>query len=279
MNTKTKKVIYYMVIVALFTALSFVGTYVHIPIGTSKVHLGNFVCILAGLLCGGLVGGISGSLGMGLNDILSSYGPDTFIRTFIVKFFLGFISGVLFRYLVKKEKKITHRFYYLSGFFLITFVTLLILYLTKGSAIQMDEKRKFTISIILLSLLGAMSLFFLIIQLFLKKFNNVQHYVLYVASIGSIINILLEFILKIPFKVWFASLTWEGSAIYAISSLPSALITCVITTLFVTLIYVPLYTATQKINRLNDIYENIQRITNIELIKNENENENIPTEE
>ena len=264
MHNASKKVLYNMVIIALFTALTFVGTYVQIPLGTSKVHLGNFVCILAGLLCGGLVGGISGSLGMGLNDLLSGYGPDTYIRSFIVKFLLGFIAGALFRYLIKKEKKITYRFYFISGAFLITFITLLVLYLTKGEVIQMDAKRKFTISILLLSLLAVMSVFFFVIQLFVKKINLVQRYVLYVASIASIFNITLEFLIKIPFKVWMASLTWEGATIYAVSSLPSSLITCIVTTLFVTFIYIPLYTATQKINRLNDVYENIQKITSLE---------------
>lgn len=264
MRNASKKVLYNMVIIALFTALTFVGTYVQIPLGTSKVHLGNFVCILAGLLCGGLVGGISGSLGMGLNDLLSGYGPDTYIRSFIVKFLLGFIAGALFRYLIKKEKKITYRFYFISGAFLITFITLLVLYLTKGEVIQMDAKRKFTISILLLSLLAVMSVFFFVIQLFVKKINLVQRYVLYVASIASIANITLEFLIKIPFKVWMASLTWEGATIYAVSSLPSSLITCIVTTLFVTFIYIPLYTATQKINRLNDVYENIQKITSLE---------------
>ena len=264
MHNASKKVLYNMVIIALFTALTFVGTYVQIPLGTSKVHLGNFVCILAGLLCGGLVGGISGSLGMGLNDLLSGYGPDTYIRSFIVKFLLGFIAGALFRYLIKKEKKITYRFYFISGAFLITFITLLVLYLTKGEVIQMDEKRKFTISILLLSLLAVMSVFFFVIQLFVKKINLVQRYVLYVASIASIANITLEFLIKIPFKVWMASLTWEGATIYAVSSVPSSLITCIVTTLFVTFIYIPLYTATQKINRLNDVYENIQKITSLE---------------
>ena len=264
MHNASKKVLYNMVIIALFTALTFVGTYVQIPLGTSKVHLGNFVCILAGLLCGGLVGGISGSLGMGLNDLLSGYGPDTYIRSFIVKFLLGFIAGALFRYLIKKEKKITYRFYFISGAFLITFITLLVLYLTKGEVIQMDEKRKFTISILLLSLLAVMSVFFFVIQLFVKKINLVQRYVLYVSSIASIANITLEFVIKIPFKVWMASLTWEGATIYAVSSLPSSLITCIVTTLFVTFIYIPLYTATQKINRLNDVYENIQKITSLE---------------
>lgn len=264
MHNASKKVLYNMVIIALFTALTFVGTYVQIPLGTSKVHLGNFVCILAGLLCGGLVGGISGSLGMGLNDLLSGYGPDTYIRSFIVKFLLGFIAGALFRYLLKKEKKITYRFYFISGAFLITFITLLVLYLTKGEVIQMDAKRKFTISILLLSLLAVMSVFFFVIQLFVKKINLVQRYVLYVASIASIANITLEFLIKIPFKVWMASLTWEGATIYAVSSLPSSLITCIVTTLFVTFIYIPLYTATQKINRLNDVYENIQKITSLE---------------
>ena len=264
MHNASKKVLYNMVIIALFTALTFVGTYVQIPLGTSKVHLGNFVCILAGLLCGGLVGGISGSLGMGLNDLLSGYGPDTYIRSFIVKFLLGFIAGALFRYLIKKEKKITYRFYFISGAFLITFITLLVLYLTKGEVIQMDAKRKFTISILLLSLLAVMSVFFFVIQLFVKKINLVQRYVLYVASMASIFNITLEFLIKIPFKVWMASLTWEGATIYAVSSLPSSLITCIVTTLFVTFIYIPLYTATQKINRLNDVYENIQKITSLE---------------
>lgn len=264
MHNTSKKVLYNMVIIALFTALTFVGTYVQIPLGTSKVHLGNFVCILAGLLCGGLVGGISGSLGMGLNDLLSGYGPDTYIRSFIVKFLLGFIAGALFRYLIKKEKKITYRFYFISGAFLITFITLLVLYLTKGEVIQMDAKRKFTISILLLSLLAVMSVFFFVIQLFVKKINLVQRYVLYVASMASIANITLEFLIKIPFKVWMASLTWQGATIYAVSSLPSSLITCIVTTLFVTFIYIPLYTATQKINRLNDVYENIQKITSLE---------------
>ena len=264
MHNASKKVLYNMVIIALFTALTFVGTYVQIPLGTSKVHLGNFVCILAGLLCGGLVGGISGSLGMGLNDLLSGYGPDTYIRSFIVKFLLGFIAGALFRYLIKKEKKITYRFYFISGAFLITFITLLVLYLTKGEVIQMDAKRKFTISILLLSLLAVMSVFFFVIQLFVKKINLVQRYVLYVASMASIANITLEFLIKIPFKVWMASLTWQGATIYAVSSLPSSLITCIVTTLFVTFIYIPLYTATQKINRLNDVYENIQKITSLE---------------
>ena len=276
MNNTSKKVLYNMVIIALFTALTFVGTYVQIPLGTSKVHLGNFVCILAGLLCGGLVGGISGSLGMGLNDLLSGYGPDTYIRSFIVKFLLGFIAGALFRYLIKKEKKITYRFYFISGAFLITFITLLVLYLTKGEVIQMDAKRKFTISILLLSLLAVMSVFFFVIQLFVKKINLVQRYVLYVASIASIFNITLEFLIKIPFKVWMASLTWEGATIYAVSSLPSSLITCIVTTLFVTFIYIPLYTATQKINRLNDVYENIQKITSLE---NENKEDVVSEQE
>ena len=264
MRNGSKKVLYNMVIIALFRALTFFGTDLQIPLGTSKVHLGNFVCILAGLLCGGLVGGISGSLGMGLNDLLSGYGPDTYIRSFIVKFLLGFIAGALFRYLIKKEKKITYRFYFISGAFLITFITLLVLYLTKGEVIQMDAKRKFTISILLLSLLAVMSVFFFVIQLFVKKINLVQRYVLYVASMASIANITLEFLIKIPFKVWMVSLTWEGATIYAVSSLPSSLITCIVTTLFVTFIYIPLYTATQKINRLNDVYENIQKITSLE---------------
>ena len=271
--SKSKKILYNMVLIALFSALSFVGTYIAIPIGTSKVHLGNFVCILAGLLCGGLIGGLSGSLGMGLNDLLSGYGVDTCIRTLIVKFILGLFAGLLFRYFLKKEKNINYLFFIISFIFLILFITFLTLYLAKGEVIDLGKK-KLSISIILISLLGVMFAFFLIIQIFIYKINKIQKYVLASVSLASLLNVVLEFLLKIPFKVLMANMTWEQSFIYALSSLPGALITSIVTSIIVTCIYLPLYEGTKRFNKLNNLNDMILDITTYKKESSPNNEEN-----
>ena len=260
---KNRKTIYYIILTAMFTALTFVGTYVSIPLGISKIHLGNFVCIIAGLLCGGLIGGISGAFGMGLNDILSSYGPDTIIRTFIVKFIVGFVAGVLFRYLVKKEKKIGVHFIILSSITFVLFLISLILYIINGEKTIIGSLTLKN-SLLLVISLGVIAAFFLIVSIFYSKINNLQKYVLSACSIACAINILLEFFLKIPLKMIFASMSFEAATIYATSSLPSALLTAIITTMAISLIYIPVYFATRRFNKLDNLYEKIQKITSLE---------------
>ena len=261
---KNRKTIYYIILTAMFTALTFVGTYVSIPLGiSSKIHLGNFVCIIAGLLCGGLIGGISGALGMGLNDILSSYGPDTIIRTFIVKFIVGFVAGVLFRYLVKKEKKIGVHFIILSSTTFVLFLISLVLYIINGEETIIGSLTLKN-SLLLVISLGVIAAFFLIVSIFYSKINNLQKYVLSACSIACAINILLEFFLKIPLKMIFASMSFEAATIYATSSLPSALLTAIITTMAISLIYIPVYFATRRFNKLDNLYEKIQKITSLE---------------
>lgn len=260
---KNRKTIYFIILTAMFTALTFVGTYVSIPLGISKIHLGNFVCIIAGLLCGGLIGGISGSLGMGLNDILSSYGPDTVIRTFIVKFIVGFIAGSLFRYLVKKEKKIGIHFIILSISSFILFITSLCLFIINGEKTIIGSLTLKN-SLLLVISLGVIAFFFLFISLFYSKINNLQKYVLEACSIACLFNILLEFFLKIPLKMIFASMSFEAATIYATSSLPGALLTAILTTIAISLIYIPVYFATRRFNKLDNLYENIQKITSLE---------------
>ena len=95
---KDRKLLSQIIYTAIFIALCFAGTFVSIPLGTSKVHLGNFFCILAGLLCGPFIGGVAGSLGMGFNDIALGYGWNTYLRTFIMKFLMGFLAGYIFRF-------------------------------------------------------------------------------------------------------------------------------------------------------------------------------------
>lgn len=256
MKNKTKKTIYIIILTALFSALCYVATSISIPLGLSKVHLGNFMCILAGLLCGPLVGGFSGAIGLGLNDLTHSYGPDTIIRTIIVKFILGCLSGLLLRYFLKKNNNKQYRIIFASlfGIFLVTFVSFLSLYIIKGKSFSIGSYT-FKNSIFLIVCLSIVDLIFLtsfILTFYIKK---EYHVILLVTSLVCSINILLEFILKIPFKMLMLQFTFEKAFTYALQSLPSALITTIATIVLVTLIFYPLYLATRKVNKFNDLDE------------------------
>ena len=90
-----------IVIVAMLAALSYVCfTFIQfkIPIGGgdyTSLHLGNMVPVLGALLFGGLWGGLGGSIGMTIGDLFDPvyvvYAP----RTFVLKFFIGLITGLV----------------------------------------------------------------------------------------------------------------------------------------------------------------------------------------
>jgi uncharacterized membrane protein len=84
--------------IAIMAALVFVGTNLRIkipagPDGT-MLHLGNVFCLLGGLLFGGLPGGLAAGFGSAIFDLFSEYAAEAWI-TFILKFFMGFIAGVI----------------------------------------------------------------------------------------------------------------------------------------------------------------------------------------
>ena len=99
-----KKNIFRLTLAAAIAALAFVFTFVSIPLGTAKVHLGNFICVISSLLFGGFIGGISSAVGMLLNDIAGGYPWDSQLRTFISKLVLGLVVGILYQVLIKKTK-------------------------------------------------------------------------------------------------------------------------------------------------------------------------------
>lgn len=93
--------IYKLVITALMAALSYVVfTFLQIKIAlpggdATSIHLGNAVCVLAALLLGGVYGGIGGAIGMTIGDLLDPiyviYAP----KTFLLKFCIGLITGII----------------------------------------------------------------------------------------------------------------------------------------------------------------------------------------
>lgn len=93
--------IYKLVMTGLMAALSYVVfTFLQIKItlpggDATSIHLGNAVCVLGALLLGSVYGGIGGAIGMSIGDLLDpvyiTYAP----KTFILKIFIGLITGLI----------------------------------------------------------------------------------------------------------------------------------------------------------------------------------------
>lgn len=91
----------------IFAALSYVVfTFLQIKIplpggDATSIHLGNAVCVLGALVLGGVYGGLGGAIGMTIGDLLDPvyivYAP----KTFILKFCIGLITGLLAHKLFK----------------------------------------------------------------------------------------------------------------------------------------------------------------------------------
>ena len=83
---------------AVMAAIICVITLFRIPLGQSKVHFANAMCLLAGLLLGPVTGGLSSGLGSALYDVL--FGGYDFLNaaiTFVSKFAMAWVTGILFR--------------------------------------------------------------------------------------------------------------------------------------------------------------------------------------
>lgn len=87
-------------LIGLMAALVFVGSKIEIRIpavlGVTRIHLGNSMCLLSGFLLGGLCGGLSAGLGSFLFDVVFwPASPVEWLVTFVTKFAMGFLAGVL----------------------------------------------------------------------------------------------------------------------------------------------------------------------------------------
>ena len=90
-----------LVLTGVFAALSYVVfTFLQIKItlpggDATSIHLGNAVCVLGALILGGFYGGLGGAIGMTIGDLLDPvyvvYAP----KTFLLKFCIGLITGLI----------------------------------------------------------------------------------------------------------------------------------------------------------------------------------------
>lgn len=104
MKSKTYK----LILIPILAALSFVGTYIRIPLPTGgMIHLGNFIVIIGSFLIGGLYGGIAGGIGCGMFDLIIFSDPIGMIAYFILKLIMGLIAGLVFKLLSKSKIQLT----------------------------------------------------------------------------------------------------------------------------------------------------------------------------
>lgn len=107
---KQKNNIFKIAGIGVFAALVFVASMISIPIpvsigDVSRIHLGNIFCLLSGLILGPVGGGLSAGIGSALYDVTNPvyiiYAPFTFI----FKFLMAFIAGIISKKLIGGKEK------------------------------------------------------------------------------------------------------------------------------------------------------------------------------
>lgn len=125
-------------LIGVLSALVFAATYLHIDIptalGKTMIHFGNVVCLLGGLLFGPVTGGLSAGIGSALYDFMDpSFAPEAWI-TFINKFLMGFVAGLICNIGRGKGPKKEKLFTLIGG--ICGSVTYVVLYVTKTIVVQ-----------------------------------------------------------------------------------------------------------------------------------------------
>ena len=244
-----------IILTALFSALCYVALMlfkipVPSPVGTPFIHMGNMFVILAALLFNGVIGGAAGSIGMGLYDVLNGYASSS-PKTFVLKFGIGFFTGLVSDKGKKKEAKSPIlAMAIVSAFFIIVGGVLLAASLTYGyeftipyltAAAEHIEKIKDSVTII-----PVLYIFALIIGIglavtciFAKKVSIKMQYAILGAVCGILFNLFGEFIYA------FVTLILLGSGVVpalmsALISLPSTILNGTISIVIAIVLYVPL---------------------------------------
>ena len=96
-----------IVFAGVMAAIICVITTFRIPLGQSKVHFANSMCLLSGLLLGPVWGGTAAGLGSAIYDVLlGGYSFFDALITFVSKFAMAWVTGILYqKWVLRKEEK------------------------------------------------------------------------------------------------------------------------------------------------------------------------------
>lgn len=135
--SSVRRKLYSIIIVGLMAALVYVGNYLQIKIPNgalvTRIHLGNSMCLLAGLLFGRLKGGLASGIGAGLYDLFDPVYIVSAPYTFFSKFAMGFTAGHIRKHGPANEKKavivgaIVGQLVYIVLYLLKTFISQILL--------------------------------------------------------------------------------------------------------------------------------------------------------
>ena len=260
--SKQKEILLKIILTALFSALCFIGVLIRIPLPTGAfVHLGNMICILAALLLGGVYGGLAGSIGMGLFDLTHGYLGAGLLRTFILKFLMGLIAGLVFKLILKKKlnvKKLTIIFVVILGLLFITAITLSVISYNNGFVVTYTKNGEVVTKTVIVKwiiplFIGVMLVLGIIDLVLEKKLGKVAGAALISATAGVTINTLGEIYLKalLYYLLNTAYASFNDAYLYAIAELPATIITSVLTVSIIGFIYWPIYKATKDFNPID----------------------------
>ena len=105
-NYKTRRLVY----TAMFAVINYVAfTYgkITIPVtaGTSTaIHIANAIVVLSAWFLGPVYGGLSGAIGLSIADVFDPRYITSAPKTFLLKFMIGLIAGVLADHFRLKEQ-------------------------------------------------------------------------------------------------------------------------------------------------------------------------------
>jgi len=89
-----------------YAAFTFLQIKIPMPGGdATSLHIGNAVCVLGALLLGGWRGGLAGAIGMSIADILDPVYITVAPKTFVLKFCIGLIVGLVAHKIGKIQNK------------------------------------------------------------------------------------------------------------------------------------------------------------------------------
>ncbi|NLW21184.1 MAG: ECF transporter S component [Clostridiales bacterium] len=115
MTQPRKSPAYLLAFIGVMAAAAFVSNYLMIPVGTSRVHLGNSIALLAGMLFGGPLGALAAGLGSALFDVVYGFADPVAggaippiveaVVTFINKGLMALACGVIVNDLANEKRR------------------------------------------------------------------------------------------------------------------------------------------------------------------------------